>query len=216
MRGLLADVWSGTYVSRGDRIHGSRHFAPGETLFVSGPHSGDGLERTYLTGRHRDGRWASMLGPTARLVDWRVGTLTDPGWIAAVRGATWDRWTDADLVRFASGMNARSAHHALLARRWRIPAPVVTPRLAAAAEEVAGWVYDAPVAVRLEMPDRTALLTVQTPSGEGTVHVLRDAGKRAEAGGTVTLARRRFPLHRASDLVRFVEPWVAALGGGPV
>ncbi len=109
---LAADTWEGTYDLRGRTVHGTRAFAPGETVYFHGVHSGDGFERAYATGRHRDtGRYVTLISPTRRFVRWRRERVTDPVAIyhlavpAGYRGTDPERWID-DTAR---AMNERAA-----------------------------------------------------------------------------------------------------------
>jgi hypothetical protein len=64
---------------KGQTVHGTKHFAPGQTVYVHGVHSGDGFERAYVTGRHRDTQGlCTLITSTARLVRWRAEYLEDP------------------------------------------------------------------------------------------------------------------------------------------
>jgi hypothetical protein len=95
--GLLADVADRTYQIRGTPVRGTRHFAPGTTLYVYPPYSGDGFERTYMVGPHRDTRaYISIIGPTARLERWRVETITHPAMLYEIGRALvpWDERSD--------------------------------------------------------------------------------------------------------------------------
>jgi hypothetical protein len=81
------------YDQRGRALRGLSHFAPGTLVYVAGPYSGDGYERTLMLGRDREtSRYIAMMGATARLKQWHLAQVTDPEALFVLRHASgnWD------------------------------------------------------------------------------------------------------------------------------
>jgi hypothetical protein len=104
---LAAYVRDLVYEDHGREVRGTRYFAPGTLVYVNPPHSGDGWERTFITGPVRgSGRFVSVLGPRSRLVHHHRRRVSDPEVLEAFRwscGGPWlpgRDWTDTLLSHF--------------------------------------------------------------------------------------------------------------------
>ncbi len=76
---IVAQIKDGNYESKGKIVHGSKHFKPGELIYPHSVHSGDGYERTYLTGRHKETEMIiTLLSGLTRLENWRIETVSNP------------------------------------------------------------------------------------------------------------------------------------------
>ncbi len=65
--------------ARGGIVIGTKHFAPSTEVYCHGAFSGDGYERIYVTGRHKEsGHFITIMQPTKRLLDWRVVFIDNP------------------------------------------------------------------------------------------------------------------------------------------
>ncbi|UQA59069.1 hypothetical protein [Polyangium aurulentum] len=85
--GLRATVNDEPYDSRGTEVIGTKHFAPGSPVYPHRQYSGDGYERTYVTGKDREtGRYASIIYPVWRFRDWEAVLLDVPAVIYRMRG----------------------------------------------------------------------------------------------------------------------------------
>jgi hypothetical protein len=104
---LAAYVRDLVYEDHGREVRGTRYFAPGTLVYVDPPYSGDGWERTHITGPVRgSGRFLSVLGPRSRLVHHHRRRVSDPEVLEAFRwtcGGPWlpgREWTDTLLSHF--------------------------------------------------------------------------------------------------------------------
>lgn len=118
MRDLLTEV-------DGVEMRGTRLFAPGTLIYVHPPFSGDGWERTYLTGASRlDGRLASVLGPRRRIGRQHRRLVTDPDALAlfATRSrGYWERdgpWTANTLPFFSDVPDAGEREQGWAPGEW--------------------------------------------------------------------------------------------------
>lgn len=74
-------------------VRGAWHFAPGAKVYVEPPFSGDGGERVYVVGKHREtDRWTRVIGPSARLRGIHVEEVIDPGALGLLNNC--DAWED--------------------------------------------------------------------------------------------------------------------------
>jgi hypothetical protein len=110
--GLQANVRDVTYSIKGVEVRGAKHFAPGAEVYPHGAYSGDGYERTYVTGRHKEtGQFISILMPTERLENWRAVLIEDPIVLFRMRETGAGYWGRAGreegAKELAAGMNAR-------------------------------------------------------------------------------------------------------------
>lgn len=81
------------YERDGVVVRGAWHFAPGAKVYVQPPFSGDGGERVYMIGKHREtDRWTRVIGPRARLRGFHVEEVIDP--IALDLLGNCDTWED--------------------------------------------------------------------------------------------------------------------------
>ena len=109
--GLKAYIRDYSYQSGSQIIHGSRHFKPGQEVYPHKRFSGDGYERAYVTGRHKDtGKFVSLMMPTIRMENWSAAELRDPIVIFKMRGVS--GWSSSkndkeDARHYARGMNER-------------------------------------------------------------------------------------------------------------
>lgn len=179
MRDLLVEV-------DGVEMRGTRLFAPGAVIYVHPPYSGDGWERTYLTGRSRvDGRLASVLGPRCRVGRAHRSWVTDPDALtlfATSRMGYWEgtsSWVQETLPLFSEDPDA--------------------------GEREAGWTAGAWDALTRDLlaPERprlieclTRVLDVDAAQAEALVaqcaagRAVKDASQGAEALGGPSLIRR--------------------------
>lgn len=109
--GLKAHIRDYTYQSGAETIHGSKHFKPGQEVYPHKRFSGDGYERAYVTGRHKEtGKFVSLMMPTVRMENWSATKLYDPIVIFKMRGVSgWGngRNEKEEADRYARGMNER-------------------------------------------------------------------------------------------------------------
>lgn len=95
---------------------GTRHFAPGTTVYPHGRHSGDGYQRVYVTGLDKEtARLVTMMCLALRFEAWRVELVTDVRVVFALRehGVSWavrpGAESEEEMRAIASSMNARVA-----------------------------------------------------------------------------------------------------------
>ena len=106
---LAADAWNESYDLNGERISGTKHFAPGQTVYFHGIYSGDGYSRVYATGRHRhDGQICQLMCNTERFVNWRAEIIQEPILVYHLQHAyRWEEGTQPYLETMANIMNNR-------------------------------------------------------------------------------------------------------------
>ena len=115
--GLAATVVDEAYDLRGVEVVGTKHFAPGSTVYPHRQCSGDGYERTYVTGQDREtGRYASVIYPVWRFRDWKAVLLGVPAVIYRMRGPA--GWTGAEGEKEEAEGIARFMNERV-ARGWR-------------------------------------------------------------------------------------------------
>jgi len=139
---IVRDV---AYDSRGRLVRGMSRFAPGTQVYVAGPYSGDGYERTMMIGRDRDTtRYIVLMGATARLKQWHLADVTEPEALFVLRSAAGD-WeyhfisnTGLSTMLPPVAWQPPEAWGPLVAR-WFAPE---RPRLAACAAAVLGCEHD--------------------------------------------------------------------------
>lgn len=96
---LAAYVRELIYEYRGREVRGTRHFAPGALVYVGRPYSGDGWERTFITGPVRgSGRYISLMGPRSRLVHPHRRWVDDPVVLEALTWSPSGWWTEDGSV----------------------------------------------------------------------------------------------------------------------
>ncbi|MFO0572926.1 MAG: hypothetical protein U1A78_02925 [Polyangia bacterium] len=68
-----------TDTGRGERQYGTKHFAVGTEVYAHPPLSPGPYERALFTGLHRQTkRFVTVMQPTLRFEDWRVGEISHP------------------------------------------------------------------------------------------------------------------------------------------
>lgn len=142
---LAAYVRDLVYEDHGREVRGTRYFAPGTLVYVNPPYSGDGWERTYLTGPVRgSGRFMSMLGPRSRLVHHHRRHVSDPEVLEAFRwtcGGPWlpgREWTDTLLSHFSEDELADTREAGWAPGEWeRLTSRLLCPERPRLAECVA-------------------------------------------------------------------------------
>ena len=76
---LTATVKNEIYLSKGIEIRGSKHFEPGAKIYPCRKWSGDGYERPYVVGLHRETQqFTSVICPSDRLENWKVELVENP------------------------------------------------------------------------------------------------------------------------------------------
>lgn len=98
---------------RGERLYGSKHFAVGTEVYPHPPFSGDGYERALFTGLHRQTkRFVTVMQPTQRFEDWRVGEISHPVVLHEFRSnGVWEHEGALEEARaLAHRMNERIFH----------------------------------------------------------------------------------------------------------
>ncbi len=110
---LTATVKNETYLSKGIEIQGSKHFEPGAKVYPCGRWSGDGYERPYVVGLHRETqKFISVICPSNRLENWKVELVENPILIFQLRH-TVGGWEGASQEKeeaqfWAEAMNERT------------------------------------------------------------------------------------------------------------
>lgn len=104
---LAAYVRDLIYEDHGREVRGTRYFAPGSLVYVGRPYSGDGWERTFITGPVRgSGQFISVHGPRSRLVHHHRRWVSEPAVLEAL-SRSWSGWwredgsIPEDLARFS-------------------------------------------------------------------------------------------------------------------
>ncbi len=110
---LTATVKNKTYLSNGIEIQGSKHFEPGAKVYPCRQWSGDGYERPYVVGLHRETqKFISVVCPSDRLENWKVELVENPILIFQLRhtvGGWSDHPNEKEEARLlANGMNERT------------------------------------------------------------------------------------------------------------
>lgn len=76
---IVAEVKDRTYEVKGVEVQGTKHFNPHDKVYPHTVHSGDGYERTYITGMQKDtGKYITLIGSVDRFENWRIETVTNP------------------------------------------------------------------------------------------------------------------------------------------
>ncbi|HEY1016402.1 MAG TPA: hypothetical protein VGE07_27075 [Herpetosiphonaceae bacterium] len=97
---------------RGGWYAGTKHFAPGAEVFFHYIFSGDGYERAFATGRHRDtGYFVTLMQPTKRFAGWRAAMISDPIVLFELRqyGRGWGDGAPISAQEMAEEMLLREA-----------------------------------------------------------------------------------------------------------
>ncbi|NJK69742.1 MAG: hypothetical protein HC941_27435 [Microcoleus sp. SU_5_3] len=112
---VTATVKNQTYLIKGIEIQGSKHFEPGAKVYPCQQWSGDGYERPYVVGLHRETqKFTSVVCASDRFENWKVELVENPILIFQFQQTTGGWWSDdpkqkEEAQLLADGMNARNA-----------------------------------------------------------------------------------------------------------
>lgn len=110
IRAVAARVKHRSYDLHGARVDGTKHFAPGSLVYPHPARWGDGYERAYVTGRHRDTqKYVTLICATNRFEHWHHLEVLDPIIIYELHynGIPWTKESEQDLDAFVAVMNER-------------------------------------------------------------------------------------------------------------
>ncbi len=163
-RCVTAWVRRAPYERDGVVVRGAWHFGPAAKVYVEPPFSGDGWERAYMVGRHREtARWTRIVGPRARLRGFHVEEVTDPvaldllrdcaAWEDDPRNREWMEQIDAASRAPREAPWSDDAWREAVERAWTPERPSLAANAARVMRcderDAAAWARDATLGARL-------------------------------------------------------------------
>ena len=118
--GLKAYIRDLSYGIKGKIVHGTKHFLPNQAVYPHKIYSGDGYERSFVTGRQKESnRFISIMMPVIKMEKWSIEKLSNPIILFRMQeGAGWNGSTGGshqaaqlEAINYANFMNERILRH---------------------------------------------------------------------------------------------------------